>query len=110
MKGEGLSRKVYGVPTANLDAMVMRSNGVYAARVKFDAQEFDALVSIQEDKTEVHLLDFKGDLYGRELHVKLLERVCDMVRRDHIKDYVERVRHRLYGPPFEATDFGPQFA
>jgi len=104
MKGDGIAGKILGVPTANLDAMVMRERGVYAARVRFDAQEFDALVRVQPDKTEVHLLDYKGNLFGRELHVELLQKVGELSqRRDEagmrakIQDDVERVRQFLYG-------------
>ncbi|MCR4311909.1 MAG: riboflavin kinase [Candidatus Uhrbacteria bacterium] len=111
MKGEGVAGKLYGVPTANLDAMVMKEHGVYAARVRFDAQQFDGVVCIQPGKTEVHLLDYKGNLYGRELRVELLEKVSDFTAfrdeasmRDKIQSDVDLVRTFLYGT------FGADFA
>ncbi len=75
-----------GYPTANLafgDQLVPRY-GVYAARVRVhegpQAGAYDAVASIGERPTfgvnapnfEVHLFDFRGDLYGAEISVALV--------------------------------------
>jgi riboflavin kinase/FMN adenylyltransferase len=73
-----------GFPTANLDVrpeLLVPSNGIYAGA----AGEHRAAVSIgtnphyggRERRVEAHLLDFSGDLYGRQLVVELWQRLRD---------------------------------
>jgi len=85
-----------GFPTANLRfdyVPAMPLLGVYAGRVTEAgdgvAAGHPALISIgtrptfhdgAEVQTEVHLLDFDGDLYGRRLGVELLARLRDEQR------------------------------
>ena len=74
-----------GFPTANLDStgLVLPPAGVYAVRVG----DHQGVMNIglrptlaqdqPEQRVEVHLLDFQGDLYGQELEVTIVERVRD---------------------------------
>lgn len=76
-----------GFPTANLACpqAVLPPYGVYAVRVAVDDGWHDGLLhygvrpTFAEDTrgplVEVHLLDWQGELYGRELTVQLLARV-----------------------------------
>ena len=81
--GNRLGRTL-GFPTANIplkeDDPVC--NGVYAARVRIDGTEHEAVVNVGHRPTvgngpdrvlEAHLLDFEGDLYGQTIEVELLE-------------------------------------
>ena len=81
--GNRLGRTL-GFPTANIplkeDDPVR--NGVYAARVRIDGTEHEAVVNVGHRPTvgngpdrvlEAHLLDFEGDLYGQTIEVELLE-------------------------------------
>lgn len=94
--GESRGRKL-GCPTANLAAEneVLPPYGVYAARaVLFDGQGprpgpqalHDAVCSLglkptfgqsggQSPALELHLLDFSGDLYGRDIEVFFVRRI-----------------------------------
>ena len=76
--------RTLGFPTANIplkeDDPVC--NGVYAARVRIDGTEHEAVVNVGHRPTvgngpdrvlEAHLLDFEGDLYGQTIEVELLE-------------------------------------
>ncbi len=86
--GAGRGRTL-GFPTANLDTVltVVPGEGVYAGRVELDARHYPAAVHIGSNPTfgdaaqkiEVHVLDFEGDLYGRQLSVDLLARLRDGV-------------------------------
>ena len=81
VKGDGRGRQI-GFPTANLNLHheMRPPNGVYAALVLLDGELRDAAVNIgtrptfdtQEAAVEVHVLDFDGDLYGRDLEVFFL--------------------------------------
>ncbi len=72
-------------PTANLDIRygILPPNGVYAGLVCLDGREYCAAVNIGECPTynrvgaevrvEVHVLDFNGDLYGRQIELVLVQ-------------------------------------
>ncbi len=72
-----------GFPTANLDAagLALPPNGVYAARTRWHSQPYRVALNIgvrptvaasqPQLRVEAHLLDYSGDLYGKELEVQL---------------------------------------
>ena len=79
--GRQLGRTI-GIPTANVDPgekRLLPRCGVYAAKAYFDGQYRLAVVHIGNRPTvcgsritiEPWLLDFKGDLYGKELSLEL---------------------------------------
>jgi riboflavin kinase/FMN adenylyltransferase len=70
-------------PTANLVTApfaALPAHGVYAGRVELDGAEYAAAVSVGRAPSfpeataelEVHLIGFRGDLYGRNITVELL--------------------------------------
>jgi riboflavin kinase / FMN adenylyltransferase len=81
-RGKGL-----GFPTANVDTQneLRPGAGVYAVRVRLAGEEGylpgAANIGVKptfggaEVTVEVHLIDFAGDLYGKELRVQFLERL-----------------------------------
>ncbi len=81
-RGDGRGREL-GFPTANLDPHheLRPPDGVYAVLVLLDGELRPAVANIGERPTfgspghsvEVHLLDWSGDLYDRELEVHFLE-------------------------------------
>jgi riboflavin kinase/FMN adenylyltransferase len=89
VKGLGRGRKL-GVPTANLESSgtLVPGDGVYAGRCTIDGRNYAAAVSIGTMPTftenirqvEAHLLDFDGDLYGREISVDLIDWLRDQKR------------------------------
>ncbi len=85
----GASRgRLIGFPTANVEAaaVVKPPRGVYAGEVELEGRTFAALVNVGTRPTfersggllvEAHLVGFSGDLYGREIEVKLFSRIRD---------------------------------
>jgi riboflavin kinase/FMN adenylyltransferase len=78
--------RILGFPTANLAFQPHRAlppDGVYISRAYVDAEPHQSVTNIGQRPTfdagertvEVYLLDFEGDLYGRELRIELLERL-----------------------------------
>lgn len=83
--GEGFGRHL-GFPTANLDveSELIPARGVYAGRALWEGQAFSAAINMgcrptlstsQGMTVEVHLLDFKEDLYGHHLRLDFLDRL-----------------------------------
>jgi riboflavin kinase/FMN adenylyltransferase len=78
--------RVLGFPTANLafqPHQALPPDGVYISRAYVDAEPYQSVTNIGQRPTfdagertvEVYLLDFEGDLYGRELRIELVERL-----------------------------------
>ncbi len=86
ISGQRLGRTL-GVPTANiaLEPTNLLAHGIYAVVTRVDGRAFPAVASFGTRPTvddgppllEVHLLDFEGDLYGREMQVEFIERIRD---------------------------------
>ena len=82
-----------GFPTANLDTdreQALPADGVYTSRAYLDDQAYSAMTNIGLHPTfggdqrlvEVYIMDYKGDLYGRELAVDIIERLRGEIRFD----------------------------
>jgi len=122
--GTGRGRRV-GFPTANVDQgdEVLPLEGVYWAQAWFDGRAWEALANVGRRPTfraegaafegepllEVHVLDFAGDLYGREMEVVFRERLRDevaceseerlarLIARD-VESVAQRLRQARVGP------------
>lgn len=102
--GQQIGRTI-GFPTANLsidDAFkIIPAGGVYAVRCVLEDRVFPAMMNIglrptinpDEDsrQIEIHLLDFEGDLYGRELKVEVMQ----FLRHEIRFDTVANLSHQL---------------
>ena len=107
--GHGRGRGI-GFPTANVDTQneLRPAAGVYAIRVRFlgapastpDAPWLPGVANIgvkptfgvNEVTIEAHLLDFSGDLYGRELRVQFLERLRPERRFGSVAELVGQIK------------------
>jgi riboflavin kinase/FMN adenylyltransferase len=85
--GDKLGRNL-GFPTANLDVtgLILPPNGVYTAVTRHEGRLYRAALNIgirptvaagRQLRVEAHLLDFDGDLYGRELEIEIGEKLRD---------------------------------
>ncbi len=80
--GNGIGTQI-GFPTANiqlLDSKKLPMQGVYAAHAQMDGVEYHAIVNVGTNPTigndhitiEAHIIDYKGDLYGRLLAISFV--------------------------------------
>ena len=93
ISGQRLGRTL-GVPTANiaLPSTNRLAHGIYAVIARVEGHAFPAVASFGTRPTvddgppllEVHLLDFDGDLYGREMEVEFIERIRDELKFESI--------------------------
>ena len=94
--GKGIGRTIQ-FPTANVEVddpmKAMPKAGVYAVRVSIDAEELCGIanwggrptVGATEPTLEVHVIDYDGDLYGRQVTVWFVERLRDVVAFDSLE-------------------------
>lgn len=89
--------RTIGFPTANVlpdPALAVPARGVYAGYVRVGKDEYAACINIgvaptferRESRVEAHLLDFDGDLYGREVDVSFLERIREEKRFSGVEE------------------------
>lgn len=83
--------RVLGFPTANLDMkpqQALPGNGIYATIAQVDGQQFPSATNIgirptfgEGEKTvETHLLNYKGDLYGKDMRLEFVQKLRDEQR------------------------------
>jgi riboflavin kinase/FMN adenylyltransferase len=83
--------RVLGFPTANLDIrpqQALPGNGIYATIAQVDGKQFSSATNIgirptfgEGEKTvETHLLNYKGDLYGKEMRLEFVQKLRDEQR------------------------------
>jgi riboflavin kinase / FMN adenylyltransferase len=92
-----------GFPTANLvpdPRLVVPDHGIYACRATIDGSAFVAAVNVGVRPTfktgrgllvEAFLLDFEGDIYGREMRLDFVERLRGERRFDSVDALVEQM-------------------
>lgn len=105
ISGKNKGEKI-GFPTINIkidrDLRGEIESGVYAGKVFFDGDSKKAGIFINKDKTllEAHVLDFSGNLRGKEVEVEVGERLRDIMifpddaaLIDQIDRDIEKVRN-----------------
>lgn len=91
-----------GFPTANLEVepgQALPAGGVYACRAHIDGQTYSAMTNIGSRPTfgggqrlvEVYLLDYNGDLYGRELTIDIIGRLRNEKKFDTPQQLKEQI-------------------
>lgn len=101
--GKKLGRTL-GFPTANLDVnkeYVHPKIGVYVTSVYFDNEYHQAITSIGYNptvdadsdviKVESYLLDFDGDLYGKDIEVFFLKHIRDEMKFNDLSSLIEQM-------------------
>ena len=106
--GDGVGRKL-GFPTANLDAagMVLPPNGVYLGLAKIGKKSRPVALNIgfrptlassePQLRVEAHLLDFTGDLYGRELEIEIGEKLRDEQKFGSLEELKAQIARDVAG-------------
>lgn len=105
VRGDGLGRTI-GYPTANLRIgcaeKLLPPPGVYAVRVHVGEALSDGMMyigsrptlrpGVAETRIEVNLFGYRGDLYGREIHVDCLARMRGEVQCASLEVLQQQIR------------------
>lgn len=103
ISGRQLGRTI-GVPTANLtlpEGVVCPRHGVYACKAIVDCKQYPAVTNIGTRPTvegnhvtvEAHLLDFEGDLYGKNLSLYFYEFLRPEEKFDSLEALKTQIGH-----------------
>lgn len=94
--GEG-----FGFPTANiqLDTPQDIDLGVYAVTLQVDQQHLSGMMyvgtrptlNLSELSLEIHLFDFKGDLYGKSVSFIIVDKIRDEERFNSTDELIQQL-------------------
>jgi riboflavin kinase/FMN adenylyltransferase len=102
--GDDLGKKI-GFPTANLSAHSEQfpPNGVYFAEAKLAGTVYPGVVNLGHRPTistaksdrvlEIHLLDFKRDIYGEDLEVRFVRYLRPEKKFENVAALVRQIEH-----------------
>lgn len=101
VSGKNRGGRLLGFPTANIELIdeLVPKLGVYAVHVIVDNQTYNGVTNIGFNPTfgkgpfsiETHLLDFEGDLLGKKIRIKFIERLRDERPFGSIKDLSDQI-------------------
>ena len=93
-----------GLKTANLDidlAKKLKNKGLYSCSVTYKGTTYDGLLYYghnslsKKDCLEVHLINFDGDLYGKEIIISIDKFLRDPKKFSNIKKLSEQLEEDL---------------
>ncbi len=103
-RGERIGSSI-GFPTANLELSaenkLLPKNGVYIVAVQIGDEIHEGIMNIGRRPTvskqvhisvEVHIFITSGDLYGRRMHIALLDRLRDEIRFENREQLSAQIR------------------
>jgi riboflavin kinase/FMN adenylyltransferase len=101
--GDGRGHRI-NIPTANIDyptQKVIPAYGIYACRAWIGTERFMAATNIginptftpdkQTPNVEAHILDFTGDIYGKELKLEFIARLRDELKFNSVDALIKQI-------------------
>ncbi len=99
-EGERRGRKL-GFPTANIDTEweLLPKKGVYVTWAHLGGERFESITNVGVRPTfgynqllvETHIIDFKGDVYGKPIRIEFIDKLRDETRFESIDALVEQI-------------------
>lgn len=103
--GNKIGREI-GFPTANMlveeSYKIIPGNGVYAVKVCFNGNTYNAMLNIgyrptfnteSNIKIEVHIFDFDEDIYDKIIQVKFIDRIRDEIKFNNAEELKIQLNH-----------------
>jgi riboflavin kinase/FMN adenylyltransferase len=97
--GQQLGRRI-GYPTANIEVeephKLIPPDGVYAVKIRVEGKLYGGMLNIGYRPTvnhnvdhrslEVHIFDFKRDIYSEEVEIEFIQRVRDEQKFSNVEE------------------------
>ncbi len=107
--GDMIGRRL-GYPTANIELndshKLLPKNGVYAVKVRLDKGEHNGMLYIGTSPTtkqnlsprtiEVHIIDFKGEIYGRKITINFIGRIRNEIKFNNEDELIKQLNSDKY--------------
>lgn len=92
-RGKGIG-KTLGYPTANVDCDLDLPDGVFYSRARPEKDWLPAVLikGVIPEGVEIYLIDWSGDLYGKEIEVEVLEKIREIVNFDKKEDLIKKIQ------------------
>jgi len=101
-RGDGRGRKL-GFPTANIalpTGIITPADGVYAVTIEVDGNRYNAVANVGNNPTfsdqvrrvEVHIPDFNGDLYGRQVRIYFRQYLRDETKFSDVAQLIQQIK------------------
>ncbi len=90
IRGKGKGKEL-GFPTVNLELKGEIESGVYKGKIEVGSEKYDMAIFIKDKILEAHILDFSGDLYGKEIEVEIGKKIRDVVKFDNDTDLIAQI-------------------
>lgn len=99
LEGAKRGRKL-GFPTVNLLLVQEIPEGIYASEVEYGGRTYQAASFVGKAETfgktdyklESYILDFEGDLYGKEIVVRLYKKIRDNQKFSTAEELIEQMK------------------
>lgn len=106
VKGEGRGNKL-GFPTINIETTyeIIPKEGVYITEVEFDSKKYPSVTNIGFNPTfdgkhltiETHIIDFTGDLYGKDIILYFHKRLRTEIKFTSVYDLKNQIQTDING-------------
>jgi len=85
--------KALGFPTANIRLKENVKSGVYAGNIFLNREKYKAAIFISKEGSvlEAHLLNFTGNLYGKEMKVEMGPRLREVKNFKKEEDLINQI-------------------
>lgn len=101
VKGEGRGHK-FGFPTANIipsKEKLLPVAGVYAGKAIVNRSEYECIIYVgkkptfngEQEIVEVHILNFTGDIYNRQLKVFFEKKIREDIKFDNVENLIQQI-------------------
>lgn len=102
VSGKGRGKRL-GFPTANLDNVdIDFPHGVYLVKARVNGKSHRSLLHFgfketfdEKPSLEVYIGNFKGDIYGKEIKVKILKKIREVMKFKSVKELKRQIRKDL---------------
>jgi len=92
-RGKGVGRTI-GYPTANIDCDLDLPDGIFYSLARLEKNWLPSVLvkGVIPRGVEIYLIDWSGDLYGKEIEVGIFDKIRDIVKFNQKEDLIKQIQ------------------